>query len=120
MAVHSDFTVLDLVRELLDREGHKVWRASRALDALKMVRSRRFNLVITDISLPDKSGLLMIQQFREMLPTPPVIVLSAFIGPESTGTREVLRTLGVRHILPIPFHKDEFLTAVRLSLVDQD
>ena len=120
MTVHTDFMVLDLVQELLDREGHNMWRASKAADALNLARFRRLDLLITDVSLPDRSGLLMIQQFREMLPSVPIIVLSGFVGPESAGTREVLKNLGVRHILPIPFSKDVFLTAIRLCLAGRD
>lgn len=50
--------------------------ASTAEDAMKIVRQQKFDLVISDISLPGRSGIDLLKQVREEFPFLPFLILS--------------------------------------------
>ena len=50
--------------------------ARTAAEALDMVRTRRWDVVILDLNLPDRSGLEVLTQIRAMAPDVPVLILS--------------------------------------------
>ncbi len=51
---HSD--TLDALSRLLSRFGHEISVADRAQNALNMINSKQFDVVLCDIALPDGSG----------------------------------------------------------------
>jgi CheY-like chemotaxis protein len=56
----------DIIRDVLQRclsgAGHKVVCVATGQEAVKLLRERRFNLLITDIFMPDGDGLELIMQ----------------------------------------------------------
>jgi len=68
-----------LVRELLKEvgaPGFEVTHASRVSEALEAVAARGFNIILTDLTLPDCTGLEAFRALRAAAPTTAVIVLS--------------------------------------------
>jgi CheY-like chemotaxis protein len=55
---------LDLLARLLRRCGHAVETATRVEDALRAIGGRRFDLLVSDIGLPDGSGTEVMRAFR--------------------------------------------------------
>jgi PAS domain S-box-containing protein len=72
---------LDVLTRLLRRRGHKVAPARCVAEALEVAGSDSFDLLISDLGLPDGSGIDVIQGFRVHTDAP-AIVLSGF-GMES-------------------------------------
>ena len=54
----------------------QISEASTAEDALKAIRKEKFDLVISDISMPGRSGIDLLKQIREEFPFLPVLILS--------------------------------------------
>lgn len=52
--------------------------AGNVADALAWLRRRRFDLVLLDISLPERTGLDLLKTMKKELPRLPVLVLSAY------------------------------------------
>jgi DNA-binding NtrC family response regulator len=72
----------DSLRRLLARalaeEGYEVAAASGGAEAIRMLGERAFDLVLTDLRLPDLSGLEVLAASRQMQPRVPVVVLTAY------------------------------------------
>ena len=68
-----------LIRELLKEIStteYEVFAVGRLKDALARVESERFDIVLTDLSLPDSRGLEASRALQKAAPTTPVVVLS--------------------------------------------
>jgi two-component system response regulator AtoC len=76
--------ILTVLGELLDGFGYQVIAKHDAESALSLVREgTRVDLVITDLCMPGMSGSEFISALRQILPSVPVIMLTAFGSVES-------------------------------------
>jgi len=84
LIIDDDARMLKALEKVLADEGATVTCAELAMDAFKIlaVRSADFNLVITDLGLPFVRGERAIRIIHEILPELPILVLTAFGGPE--------------------------------------
>ena len=74
----------------------KLQEASNGMEAEKLVRSQNWNLVVMDMSMPDKTGLDVLKQLRAEFNKVPVLILS--IHPENQYALRVLRAGGNGYI----------------------
>ena len=96
----------DLVRlsvaELLETDQRRVVCAAGSADARKALREHDVNLLMTDVNLPDGSGLDVAREALRQNPRLPVIVCSG------DDLRDLARSLGPSaHPLRKPFELDE-------------
>lgn len=73
----------------------------------------RFDLIISDLKLPDGDGLAVVRAARERLHPPPVIVVTGFPSDE---TRRKALAEGATALLPKPFGTVALVAAVRSAL----
>ena len=64
LVIDDDAMLRSFIVELLKRRGYAVVEAENGLDALAIIGTRRFDLIITDIVMPDMEGLATIRQLR--------------------------------------------------------
>ena len=57
LVVDDDRNIVDLVRLYLERDGYQVLVAYDGLEALKLARQRRPDLIVLDLLLPEVDGL---------------------------------------------------------------
>ncbi len=69
-------SVIQLIIE--ETTEHQVATATTALQALEIAQSQCPDLLITDIKMPGKDGLWLIDQIRELASNIPVVVMSGF------------------------------------------
>ncbi len=65
-------TLTELIRDL----GHEVLAAANQAQAVKLVEERRFDLVLTDLKLPDGSGLEVMRRLKQINPDTPVVMIT--------------------------------------------
>ena len=65
LLVEDDDSSLETFSRLLRRDGHDIVAVSTVADALSAARSGRFDLVISDIGLPDGTGIELMEQLRQ-------------------------------------------------------
>ncbi|MBF0519940.1 MAG: response regulator transcription factor, partial [Nitrospirae bacterium] len=68
--------VIKILHRLPNLES--VEEAETSQDGMALLKKFTFSIVILDISLPDKSGLLMLDQIKQCYPTLPVLILSMY------------------------------------------
>jgi len=76
--IEDDNHVLSMMKKYLEYLGYNIINASNGLDGLKMLRSKDYDLVITDIVMPYVSGVGIISVIKEKTPSLPVIAITAY------------------------------------------
>ena len=69
LVVDDEPTVLEFLSHLLAAEGHQVDTVDNSSDALEMIKSRRYSLILSDIKLPDMSGIELYQHIKKIAPS---------------------------------------------------
>ncbi len=74
----------ELVRQVLEAEGHKVYVTGKPNEGIKLAKSEKFDLILVDLHLPDVDGAVIAEYMREIpdLDSVPIIALSASIKEE--------------------------------------
>ncbi len=76
LAVDDEQETCDLLKMSLEREGYAVTTSTSAEAALELVGSVDFDLVITDLSMPEMGGLELCERVLGTRPNVPVIVIT--------------------------------------------
>ena len=86
LAVDDDDDAREVLGFLLEGVGADVTTAASAADAFELAKSKRFDIVISDIGMPDRDGYELIMDIRSLPSgaggTTPAIALTAFAREE--------------------------------------
>ena len=81
--VDDDRAILDLVREYLTEVGYRVEVVDNGLKALEIIKDSDFEIVFTDIKMPDIDGLELLSAIKEYRPETEVIIVTGHGSMES-------------------------------------
>lgn len=120
MAQVGDILIVDDERSMreflgiyLRRAGHRVEAAANGEQALATLKTREFDVVITDLRMPDISGLEVLEKTKQQHPDTQVIVVTAFA---TTETAIAAMKAGAYDYLTKPFKVDEVGLVVERAL----
>lgn len=113
LVIDDDHGIGDCVELLLQRAGHPCVVARLGGEGLEHLASGGFGLVITDLRLPDASGLDIVAAAKAHHPDTQVILMTSFSSVESAI--EALRR-GANDYVIKPFDNDDFLFSVERAL----
>lgn len=108
---------MKLFRDLLEARGHKVLESKDGMEALRLARSDKPDLILMDIQLPEVSGLEVTKWIKEddELKSIPVIAVTAFA---MKGDEDKIREGGCEAYIAKPIAVSSFLATVE-SFLDQ-
>jgi len=78
LLVDDDTTALDLMCEILSEKDYEVHTSSSVDDAVKKLKSRHYHALITDLKMPGKSGIELLEYVVATYSDIPVIILTAY------------------------------------------
>lgn len=83
LIVDDDLQQIDLLRQLLSRHGYRIYAVKSAQEALAFIRQTQehLDMVISDVTMPDMSGVELARSILAERPNLPVILLSG-VGVE--------------------------------------
>ena len=84
--VDDEVEILDTVGEYLSQEGYKAVLSDNGLKALGLVKERRFDVVFTDLKMPEFDGLELLAAIKEHRPETEVIIVTGYGTIESAIT----------------------------------
>jgi two-component system response regulator HydG len=116
LVIEDDQTMREGIATVLGKSGYKVVSAENGLVGAEQFRTLAPHLVITDLKLPGKSGMELLQEFQTLRPETPIILISAF------GTIDLAVNalkLGARDFIAKPFSIDELRSKVAFIFEDQ-
>lgn len=113
LLIDDDAAVRETLAEILVSEGHEVVSARGGAEGLETLEQGTFDLVLTDLGMPDMNGWEVAERVRAKCPGIPVGVITGW-GASLDQAR--LAEFGVDLILPKPFRYDQVLEVVRRAL----
>jgi DNA-binding NtrC family response regulator len=116
LVVDDDPGLSEVIGLLLEREGYAVRLAATLKEGLAVVESGAADLVVTDLKLPDGTGLDVINAIRSRRPTLPIIMITSYSSVESAVA--ALRGGAADYVIK-PFDNNDFLRAVARALKDR-
>ena len=66
LAVFDSYTMRQMLSVTLQNDGHYVIQAEDGTVALEMARAQAFDLVITDVYMPNKDGITLVSELRRL------------------------------------------------------
>jgi DNA-binding NtrC family response regulator len=113
LVVEDDEAMRDLLAEELEDAGFEVEAAGGAASGLERARARRFDLVITDLRMPEMDGFDLIRGVGALPEAPHIVMITAF-GSIETAIRAV--KLGAYDYITKPFEIEELLLVADKAL----
>lgn len=116
LVVDDEAFMLDFVRRILESAGYQVIAAGNAELGLAAYRAERPDAVVTDLIMPEKDGLELIQELRRADPDLPIVAISGGGKSRYIDALEAAKAFGARETLRKPFLPNLLLEAVARAL----
>lgn len=120
MYIHPKVLVIDdepvvcrSCQKILSEEGYEVSTVFTGREGLEKVRQEYFDVMITDMKIPDISGIEVLEHIRREQPGMPVIMIT---GYASVDTAVQAMKLGAFDYLPKPFTPEEISGIIKKAL----
>jgi DNA-binding response OmpR family regulator len=104
------------IRETLELAGYEVEEAQNGIEGLSLHRRWPFDLIITDIFMPEKGGLEVIKELRQESEFLPVLAISGGGVFNAEDALVAARNLGANQVLEKPFAIQQILWSVESAL----
>lgn len=112
LLVDDESQILRTLQATLSSQGYEIRTAPNGLDGLILFREWRPDLVITDLSMPEMSGVELCREIRAIAATP-IIVLSV---REQEGAKVAALDAGADDYVTKPFNIQELKARIRAQL----
>jgi len=116
LIIDDDENARYAVRAILENAGHEVSEAENGAVGLRMQAAHRFDLVISDVIMPEQDGIETVLQLSKDYPSLPVIVISGGGADRFLGYLETAEALGATRILAKPFLPADLLGHVEACI----
>jgi CheY-like chemotaxis protein len=112
LVVEDDAALRRLFEQMLVRDGHEVTMAADGAKALKLIERASFDVVITDLIMPEMEGLSLLRELRNSKSPPKIIAMSGGGRGSATDYLEMAAMLGAAATLSKPFTHQQLTEAV--------
>ncbi len=113
LVVDDDPGVRDVIRSMLESSGYSVLLAANGKEALRLLRTLRADLILTDLVMPEQEGIETIKTLRREYPEIKVIAMSGAFGGDYL---RIAAYLGAHATLAKPIQMDRLLRLVSETL----
>ncbi len=113
LIVDDDALMRDMLRKALSKSGFDVSVATNGREAVALQRESAFDLLLTDLVMPEQEGLETIMIFRQQYPQVRIVAMSGGGRGSAASYLEVAAKLGAERILAKPFDHEVLLQVIR-------
>ena len=103
----------EFLYELLTYEGYEVETAADGLTGISLIESTPFHILLSDLKMPEMSGVEMIRQMRELSPSTIGIIFTGYATIETAV--EAIKA-GAYDYVTKPFRADEILMVLKRAI----
>ena len=114
LVVDDDDGIRSLVKKYLNENNYLITTAQNAEEAITKIELIKFDLIILDIMMPGKNGLEFIQEYKNKLDTPIILLTARGEAKERIEGLEI----GADDYLPKPFEPKELILRIQ-NIIDK-
>ncbi len=116
LLIDDEELVLFTLRVALEAAGHTVVEAGNGLQGIASRERQYFDLIVTDILMPEMDGVQAIKKLKQLYPRQKIIAIAGGGRVRREGRLEFARKVGAEAIIEKPFSDEEFLATVNQCL----
>ncbi|MCM8826789.1 MAG: response regulator [Candidatus Omnitrophica bacterium] len=119
LVIEDDALVIRSVERYLESQGYNVEAVQSGREAIEKAKKLDFDLIISDIRMPEMDGIEVLRRIREASPQYnkekiPIIIITAYAGGDEVYKKA--SEIGIVECIYKPFEPDEFMEVVRRNL----
>ncbi len=116
LVIDDELNIREMIAETLEADGYTVIQADTGARALEVLASRPLDIVLSDIQLPDTSGIELASRIRAQQDSIPIVMVTALADADKAI--DALK-LGVSDYITKPFNLETLSRSVR-SILDKE
>jgi two-component system response regulator HydG len=116
LVIEDDISFCKLLEKFLIKNKYEVSVAFSASEARSAIKNESFDLILTDLRLPDSDGILLMSEFKNSHPEIPVILMTGY-SDVNTAVKAIKN--GAADYISKPFNPDEVLLVITNALQNQ-
>jgi CheY-like chemotaxis protein len=115
LLVDDEENIVRMVQQMLERLGYQVTARTSSVEALEAFNTlpEKFDIIITDQTMPTMTGEELAKEFIQIRPDIPVILCTGF---SEVISEEKAKAMGIREYVMKPVLKSEIAQAIRRVL----
>ena len=117
LLVEDEQSQRTILRRILEREGHEIETADNGKAALELLKNKQFNLVISDMRMPQMTGRDLLKIIKKQWADLPVLIVTAFA--ELDDAIDLVAREGAFYYLEKPINLDSLKNEVERALNTQ-
>lgn len=119
LVVDDDENFREVLRQMIGKLGHDIIEARNGKEAAAVFPTKKVDVVLTDLLMPQNDGFEMIRFVRRHAPTVGLIAMSGGGKIGAARYLEMAEHLGVDGVLVKPFSKSDLERAIAEALLDR-
>ena len=112
LVIDDEQIVLDSVKKILSKDHYEVDTALESRIGLKMALQNDYDIVLTDIRMPEIGGMRILRDIKRNKPLVPVIIITGYATVQSAVQA---MKLGATNYIEKPFTPEELIEAVLIA-----
>ncbi len=120
LLVDDEESIRKMVRAVLGEKEYAFTEASNGVEALEIMETQSFDLILTDVIMPDCDGIELVMSVRKKLPDIKVIVMSGGGRVRADHYLNLAEKLGAARVFEKPFNTAELRETVSELLSETD
>lgn len=113
LIVEDDLTFATMLKTWLGKKGYEVETASTNARARKLLTTRDYSLILSDLRLPDQDGIHLLSWLRDLQKATPVIIMTSYA--EIQGAVLAMKE-GAADYVSKPVQPDELLKKIKEAI----
>lgn len=113
LLIEDDIAFCKLLEKFLIKKAYEVTTTFSATEAREAVKNESFDLILTDLRLPDSDGIGLMSEFKNSHPHIPVILMTGY-SDVNTAVKAIKN--GAADYISKPFNPDEVLLVITNAL----
>ncbi|CAM2842331.1 sigma-54-dependent transcriptional regulator [Flavobacterium frigoris] len=117
LLIEDDISFCKLLEKFLIKNSYAVTTSFSATEARNAVKKETFDLVLTDLRLPDDDGIRLMTEIKSAFPDVPVILMTGY-ADVNTAVKAIKN--GATDYISKPFNPEEVLLVIKNALESED
>jgi PAS domain S-box-containing protein len=114
----DDQVILDILKEMIQREGYRVFLASNGKEAVETIKVNPIDLAILDIKMPFMDGIEALKEIKKIDQGIEVLIMTGYADLETL--RQAINDHGAFDYILKPFKRDEILNGIQNALLKRN